>query len=332
MTSVSIISGVAARIRHSLAESKQESSWRDDADNIRQTLERINSLLKAADQETKLSEQFVDLEKQIVQLSYEIDDAVAATETGFPSGPRRKIAILPRTEKSGKSDLEALRTKLENVTNNLESATNTSNKNKQENTSVPAQTSHQAYPATPTEKNPPGLEDEVLAALLKPDLPVVCIWGKSGMGKTTLARTAFNHTKNRQRFQGFAWVPINQDFRTKAVLQAILLQLIPGRKADIKEMNEIDLTQEIFSVQKQKKCLVVLEDIGDIQDWQSIRIAFRSTTKVLITTPSEEVAKCAAREEGVCGMKPLTEAECFKLLTQKAKFDHPGKLRLSCYI
>ncbi|KAL0433225.1 UNVERIFIED_CONTAM: putative disease resistance RPP13-like protein 2 [Sesamum latifolium] len=327
MTSVSIICGVVARIRHLLPESNQAPSWRDDAVNLLPTLERLNSLLKAADQETKLDDKFVDLEKQIVQLSYEIDDAIAASELGFPSRPRAKIsAILARNaEKSSKSDLEALRTNLVNVTSNLKSAIKTSNKNQQEKTSVPAQTSTQAYPGSPTEKNLPRLEDELLAGLLKPDLPVVCLWGKSGMRKTTLAKKAFYHTKIRQRFQVFAWVPINQDFRTKSVLQAILLQLIPDRKADIKGMDEIELTQEIFSVQKQKKCLVVLEDIGVVQDWQSIRIAFRSTTKILITTASEEVANEATCKEGVYSMKPLTEAECFKLLREKANFDDAGK-------
>ncbi|KAL0392680.1 UNVERIFIED_CONTAM: hypothetical protein Sradi_2490800 [Sesamum radiatum] len=294
MTSVSIISGVVARIRHLLAESKQAPSWRDDAVNLVLRLERINSMLKAADQETKLDDKFVDLEKQIVQLSYEIDDAIAASELGPQSS-------------------------------NLESAIKTSAKNQQKKTSVPAQTSNQAYPASPTEKNLARLEDELLPALLKPDLRVVCIWGKSGMGKTTLAKKAFYHAEIQQRFQVFAWVPINQDFRTKSVLQTTLLQLIPDRKADIKGMNEIELTQEIFSVQKQKKCLVVLEDIRAVQDWQSIRIAFRSTTKILITTPSEEVANEATCKEGVYGMKPLTEAECFKLLREKANFDNAGK-------
>ncbi|KAL0368497.1 UNVERIFIED_CONTAM: hypothetical protein Scaly_1068600 [Sesamum calycinum] len=339
MTSVSIISGVVARIRHLLAESKQVPSWRHDAENLVQRLERINSRLKDADQETKLDDKFVDLEKQIVQLSYEIDDAIAASELG-QLGPQSRLrvklpALARNAEKSSKSYLEALIANLVNVSSNLESAIKPPAKNQQKKTSVPAQTSNQAYPASPTEKNLARLEDELLPALLKPDLRVVCIWGKSGMGKTTLAKKAFYHAEIRQRFQVFAWVPINQDFRTKSVLQTTLLQLMPDRKADIKGMNEIELTQEIFSVQKQKNCLIVLEDIRAVQDWQSIRIAFRSTTKILITTPSEEVANEATSKEGVYSMKPLTEAECFKLLREKANFDNAGKHfnqpNASCY-
>ncbi|KAI3459547.1 hypothetical protein Pfo_016210 [Paulownia fortunei] len=323
MTSVSIISAVAAWIKHLLDESKHSQSWRNDAEKLLSGLERLNPLLKAADQETKQSKQFVELEKRIVQLSYEIDDAIAASELVFPSKPRGRISgmLVGNSERSSKADLESLTTNLVNITKNLELEI------QKERNSVPGQTSHQSNPVSPTAstgEDLPRMENEVRAALLKQDLPVVCVWGNSGMGKTTLAKKAFYHAEVRRYFQVFAWVPMNQDFQTKNVLQAILLQLLPDRKVDIRGMDEIELAQQIFKVQKEKRCLVVLEDIGAVQDWQSIRIAFpigHSVSKILITTPFREVAEEATSAAGVYSMRPLTEAECLKLLREKASFD-----------
>lgn len=138
-----------------------------------------------------------------------------------------------------------------------------------------------------------------LRAELPSESPVVCILGESGMGKTTLARKLFHHHQLHPSaeayFQAFAWVSINQNFQIKRVLLSLLQQLGPRKKADIRDMNEIELIAQIFAVLEKKKFLLVLDDIWSVDDWQNIRLALpiSNSSTVIIITSSMEVARVA---------------------------------------
>lgn len=230
------------------------------------------------------------------------------------------------------NDLVGLRNNLEKITNNTTPAgSELIMAKKEKNTTTSPSHDLQENPAVSTGEDALRMENQVREALSssRQDLSVVSIWGQSGMGKTTLAEKAFYHSQVRGSFQGFAWVRVHKECQTKKVLQRILLQLLPNKKADIGGMNEVQLTQEILKFQKKKKkrCLFVLEDIVTVQDWQSIRVALLlgNSSKILITTPSQEVAQMASSKDGVFSMNPLTQAECFEILKEKASFDDHGK-------
>ncbi|KAK4406080.1 putative disease resistance protein [Sesamum angolense] len=102
-----------------------------------------------------------------------------------------------------------------------------------------------------------------------------------GMGKTTLATKVYN---------GEAWICVSQQFQPKAVFQALLKQLLP-HESD--EQGENELVRKLYNVQKDRKCLVVLDDVWDINHWNILKRAFpipEGHSKVLLTTRNKNIA------------------------------------------
>ncbi|CAL5336667.1 unnamed protein product [Camellia sinensis] len=122
-----------------------------------------------------------------------------------------------------------------------------------------------------------GIEQdiEVLAAQLVSEeakqCKVVLIWGMGGVGKTTLARKVYQHTDVRRHFDALAWAFISQQWKLKDVLHNILIQLIPGKKDEIVNMENDRLARkQLDEVQQQKKCLVVLDDVWSSEGFDEL--------------------------------------------------------------
>ncbi|CAI9109021.1 OLC1v1008751C3 [Oldenlandia corymbosa var. corymbosa] len=148
---------------------------------------------------------------------------------------------------------------------------------------------------------------------------IISIWGMGGIGKTTLARKIYHQGDIRRGFQAFAWVCITQECNPKDVLQDILRQLhsTTEKKAEFLSMGGRELVEVLYQVQKEKKCLVVVDDIWKEDDWESIRPAFptaESNSRVLITTRKENIAKVGFP----FSLKFLSKDEGWELLQKKA--------------
>ncbi|XP_034704288.1 putative disease resistance protein At1g50180 [Vitis riparia] len=174
-----------------------------------------------------------------------------------------------------------------------------------------------------------GVEDGVeilLEQLMKPDkiCSVVSIYGMGGLGKTTLAKKVYHHAHVRRHFDHVAWSSISQYFNIRDVVQGILIQLTSANeehKKKIRNMRDEELFESVYKIQEEKKCLLILDDMWKIGDWENLKPAFplhKAGSKILLTTRIQAVASYADPQGFLYQPELLSEEKSWELLRTKA--------------
>uniref|UniRef100_A0ACD5WKA4 Uncharacterized protein n=1 Tax=Avena sativa TaxID=4498 RepID=A0ACD5WKA4_AVESA len=145
-------------------------------------------------------------------------------------------------------------------------------------------------------------------------LKVVSILGSSCFGKTTLARVLYN--KLGKQYSCRAFIRASKKPDMKRIFHDILSQL--QRQDPPQYCNEIDLINNIERYLRDKRYLVIIDDLWDTTAWDIISRAFPNGThhsRIITTTQIEDVAFrcCRYQSEDVFEMKPLDDAHSRKL-------------------
>ncbi|XP_078156585.1 disease resistance protein RPM1-like [Carex rostrata] len=153
------------------------------------------------------------------------------------------------------------------------------------------------------------------------ELSVISVWGMGGVGKTTLVTNVFNREKNN--FDSHAWINISQSYTVDNLLHNMISEIckegqnnsINTDNKDLRELKEI-----VVKLLKEKKYLIVLDDMWDLKAFQDIRdtlVNDHRGSRIMITSRIANLAYLAP-ESNRLELKPLPELDSWDLFCKKA--------------
>ncbi|KAK6162916.1 hypothetical protein DH2020_002757 [Rehmannia glutinosa] len=158
-------------------------------------------------------------------------------------------------------------------------------------------------------------------------LKVVAVAGMGGLGKTTLVKKVYDDSIVKKHFHNHAWITVSQSFNLEELLRDTIHQLFDQMKMPVPQemstMNGNRLKATIKDFLRQRRYLLVFDDVWSIQAWEAIKYALPNEdqgSRVILTTRLMDVASsCSVETDGyVYQLNPLSEEESWILFCQKA--------------
>ncbi|KAM6554723.1 hypothetical protein CsatB_015485 [Cannabis sativa] len=152
------------------------------------------------------------------------------------------------------------------------------------------------------------------------ELKFIPIVGMGGIGKTTLARNAYNDAEVKSLFKGnMIWVCVSDPFDISRIAKEIIEQLT--RQPQLITGLELLMIKFQESIEG-KKFLLVLDDVWttDYSKWLSLEHVLKLGaigSRVVVTTRNEEVAKMIGDTNKI-SLSKLSEEDCWLLLKEVA--------------
>lgn len=159
------------------------------------------------------------------------------------------------------------------------------------------------------------------------NIPIFCIVGLGGIGKTTLAQVICNDNKVKDYFDLFVWVCVSHIFDVETLTRKILQGVT---RTEIGMIGLDALHKALQEKLSSRAFLLVLDDVWNdesLRGWETLVSPLRygkTGSKILLTTRMESVANLAARAmQGECqslSLSGLKETELLLLLERHAFF------------
>lgn len=147
---------------------------------------------------------------------------------------------------------------------------------------------------------------------------VISIVGMGGQGKTTLAKKIYNEIKTR--FAKYVWISVSQDYDVKDILKKIMRKVAAISKEEQDTMDEDDLKEKLHEFLKDKRYLIVMDDIWSTEVWEKVVPAFpdaKNGSRIIFTSRSIEVAKSADPGTPPYELRFLDGQESWELFLRK---------------
>ncbi|KAJ4731445.1 Disease resistance family protein [Rhynchospora pubera] len=305
----------------------------DNAEVVQRELGRIKSFLKDADSKSSSEERVRNWIKEVRSVAYSIEDAVDNfqadidsinyKEPGFFNALKKlvkKPTLLWALHNFG-NELEAIQTRIKEISkaktdfgvNNLDDGSSGKFRLPMERLIL---TNNDEMEVIGFESD----KEHIIGRLIHDEnsrRSVVSIVGPGGIGKTTLARTVYNSVKDS--FEIRIWLSVSQEFNLIYLLKKMHEQLQPVKQRDHHELPEENLIREIQASMKDKKYLVILDDVWTEDVWYQLKMVYpedKNGSRVLITSRFVNVAKAA--DPKPYELPYLNEEHSVQLLLNKA--------------
>ncbi|KAK9678175.1 hypothetical protein RND81_11G193500 [Saponaria officinalis] len=168
----------------------------------------------------------------------------------------------------------------------------------------------------------------------------LAIVGMGGSGKTTLARSIYNHKVIKSRFQFQAWVSVSQGWDNSLLLLEILTQIrgqksrfslfslfsVPHKDEEFEDEELQDeskmLVSQLNNLLYQKNCLLVFDDVWDLQALHKFIALIQgndfNSQKYTIIITSRQTPSSKSIEWSIRQPQRLTDEECWELFSKVA--------------
>ncbi|KAM3223351.1 hypothetical protein ACQJBY_056983 [Aegilops geniculata] len=158
---------------------------------------------------------------------------------------------------------------------------------------------------------------------------VIVVWGMGGLGKTTLIKNVFQSKDVTGMFEKYAFVMVLRPFKLEELLRSLALQLdankgsmdfVGDTQKNIGLMGVAGLIEVLGRRSEGKSCLIVLDDLSSIEEWDKILPSLHGIKNlvIVITTRREDIAKyCCKKSECIRLLNGLEEKDASHLFTRK---------------
>uniref|UniRef100_A0A0D9ZP27 NB-ARC domain-containing protein n=2 Tax=Oryza glumipatula TaxID=40148 RepID=A0A0D9ZP27_9ORYZ len=161
----------------------------------------------------------------------------------------------------------------------------------------------------------------LLAENIMQEIIILPIYGIGGIGKTTLAKSVFNHNHFREYSQ--VWVYVSQLFDLKRIGNSIISQ-VSKRESQLTDLEMIhNCLGELIAG---RKILIILDDLWENDQFEldklklMLKVGSGSKVTVIVTTRDEGIAKkfCTVTPYK---LEPLTDELCWTIIKQNSAFE-----------